>query len=148
MLLKFLGNICAFEEVPKTIVGCHCNLLGMQKCIECPACGLLSIKAGRIKVRRWNKRVGAKRCDVVDWDPAWNVDKSMTINPWLAMWFVHQTLLLLNLAAWDVFFFFALLPRCLSWYAVLGEASIGNFFFFAGGLVGVDKHLVEVVSLV
>ena len=45
------------------------------------------------------------------------------------------------------FFFFALLPRCLSWYAVLGEASIA-IFFFAGGLVGVVKHLVEVVSLV
>ena len=145
MLLKFLGNICAFEEVPKTIVGCHCNLLGMQKCIECPACGLLSIKAGRIKVRRWNKRVRAKRCDVVDWDPAWNVDKSMTM--------AGDVVCPSDTAVtefWRLFFFliFALLSRCLSWYAVLGEASIGNFFFFAGGLVGVDKHLVEVVSLV
>ena len=64
------------------------------------------------------------------------------------MWFVHQTLLLLNFGGLRCFFFFfALLPRCLSWYAVLGEASIA-IFFFAGGLVGVVKHLVEVVSLV
>ena len=27
-------------------------------------------KSGRIKVGRWNERVRAKRCDVVDWDSA------------------------------------------------------------------------------
>lgn len=83
----------------------------------------------------------------MDWDPAWNVDKSMTMAGDVVC--PSDTAVTEFWRLEMFFFFFALLPRCLSWYAVLGEASIANFFVVvAGGLVGVHKHLVEVVSLV
>ena len=71
----------------------------------------------------------------------------MTINPWLAMWFVHQTLLLLNFGGLRCFFFFG---TSSSLFELVRCSRRGKYchFFFAGGLVGVVKHLVEVVSLV
>ena len=46
-------------------------------------------------------------------------------------------------AAWFVFLHFFLVPLC--WYAVSERQML---LFFAGGLVGVDKHLFQKVSLI
>ena len=47
------------------------------------------------------------------------------------------------MAAWFVFLHFFLVPLC--WYAVSERQML---LFFAGGLVGVDKHLFQRVSLI
>ena len=58
--------------------------------------------------------------------------------------FVHQTLpLLLNYGG--LICFLALLPRSFVLVCCLREA---NVLFFAGGLVGVDKHLCQRVSII
>ena len=62
----------------------------------------------------------------------------------LAMWFVHQTLPL-SLNYGGLICFLALLPRSFVLVRYLREA---NLLFFAGGLVGVDKHLSQRVSLI
>ena len=62
----------------------------------------------------------------------------------LAMWFVHYTLpLSLNYGGLICFLHFFLVPLC--WYAVSERQML---LFFAGGLVGVDKHLFQKVSLI
>ena len=47
------------------------------------------------------------------------------------------------MAAWFIFLHFFLVPLC--WYAVSERQML---LFFAGGLVGVDKHLFQRVSLI
>ena len=47
------------------------------------------------------------------------------------------------MAAWFVFLHFFLVPLC--WYAVSERQML---LFFAGGLIGVDKHLFQRVSLI
>ena len=47
------------------------------------------------------------------------------------------------MAAWFVFLHFFLVPLC--WYAVSERQML---LFFAGGLVGADKHLFQRVSLI
>ena len=60
------------------------------------------------------------------------------------MWFVHKTLpLSLNYGA--LICFLALLPRSFVLVRCLREANVA---FFAEGLVGVDNHLFQRVSLI
>ena len=47
------------------------------------------------------------------------------------------------MAPWFVFLHFFLVPLC--WYAVFERQML---LFFAGGLVGVDKHLFQMVSFI
>ena len=47
------------------------------------------------------------------------------------------------MATWFVFLHFFLVPMC--WYAVFERQML---LFFAGGLIGVDKHLFQRVSLI
>ena len=61
------------------------------------------------------------------------------------MWFVHQTLpWSLNHGCLSCFL--ALLPCSFALVGCLREVNVANFF--ARGLVGVDKHLFQMVSLV
>ena len=55
--------------------------------------------------------------------------------------------LLLSLNYGPLIRFLALLPRSFVLVRCLREANVAFFFFFAGGLVGVDKHLFQRVSL-
>ena len=60
------------------------------------------------------------------------------------MWFVHKTLpLSLNYGGLNCFL--ALLPRSFVLVRCLREANVA---IFAGGLVGVDKHLFQRVSFI
>ena len=69
----------------------------------------------------------------------------------LAMWFVHKTLPL-SLNYGDLTCFLALLPRSFVLVRCLREAvrclREANVAIFAGGLVGVDKHLFQRVSFI
>ena len=103
--------------------------------------------SGRIKVGRWNERVRAKRCDAVDWDPDLlrNV-ACFRLRSGLAIWcglYIRHCRCHWIMAAWIVFLHFFLVPLC--WYAVSERQML---LFFAGGLVGVDKHLFQRVSLI
>ena len=60
----------------------------------------------------------------------------------LMMWFVHGTAAVTELWRLDLFSCnFFLVPLC--WYAVSERQML---LFFAGGLIGVDKHLFQRVS--
>ena len=87
--------------------------------------------SGRIKVGRWNERVRAKRCDAVDWDSA-------SVRACDVVCTLDTAAVTEFMAAWFVFLHFFLVPLC--WYAVSERQMLP---FFAGGLVGVDKHLFQ-----
>ena len=104
--------------------------------------------AERIKVGRWNERVRAKRCDSVDWDSAYRNVACFRLRSGLAkglrcgLYIRHCRCHWIN-AAWFVFLHLFLVPLC--WYAVSEKQML---LFFAGGLVGVDKHLFQRVSFI
>ena len=101
----------------------------------------------RIKVRRWNERVRAKRCDAVDWD-CFEMSLvfrlfSTSVRACDVVCPIRHCCCHWIMAAWFVFLHFFLVPLC--WYAVFERQMLR---FFAGGLVGVDKHLFRRVSLI
>ena len=106
--------------------------------------GLVAWQPGRIKVGRWNERVRAKKvwCSGLGlclemslvFDFSQGLRCGLSIRHCRCHWII---------ANWFVFLHFFLVPLC--WYAVSERQML---LFFAGGLVGVDKHLFQRVSFI
>ena len=99
---------------------------------------------GRIKVGRWNERVRAKRCDAVDWDYAYKCRLFSTSVRACDVVCTLVTAAVTELWQLDLF------PCTSSSFLCAGTLSPRGkcCYFFAGGLVGVDKHLFQRVSFI
>ena len=100
---------------------------------------------GRIKVGRWNEQTRPSKqvwcsglwfCLEVSlvFDAGQGLRCGLSIRYCRCHWIM---------AAWFVFLHFFLVPLC--WYAVSERQML---LFFAGGLIGVDKHPFQRVSLI
>ena len=102
------------------------------------------LQAGRKRVGRWNERGRAQRCDAVDWDSCLVMSLVFDFGQGLGCGLsIRHCRRHWIMGAWFVFLHFFLVPLC--WYAVSERQML---LFFAGGLVGVDKHLFQRVSFI
>ena len=103
-----------------------------------------SVLARADKDWQWNERVQAKKvwCSglglCLEMSPVFDFGQGLRCGLSFRHCRCHWIM-----AAWFVFLHFFLVPLC--WYAVSERQML---LFFAGGLVGVDKHLFQRVSLI